>query len=189
MSAEIVMRMMLSSSFSNAFLGGLAVWAFLSFGGILVWAAVIAWGCFFHVGGDNNAVRITVIGNCLGILTAWTAGIILTLNPSSVPPPTWAGLVVGLLTFAMVFVGHQLAVHWGLTVRVVPASFYGAASTFAYLVQTPGRLSTNALFSLSFDNALIALPISMVIGALLGFATAKMTDALGAPPKPAKAAS
>jgi hypothetical protein len=33
---EIAMRMMLSSSFSNAFLGGLAVWAFLSAGGILV---------------------------------------------------------------------------------------------------------------------------------------------------------
>ena len=175
------MRMMLSSSFSNAFLGGLAVWAFLSVGGILVWAAVIAWGCFFHAGGDNNALRITIAGNFLGILTAWTAGIFLTLNPDSVPPPVWAGLVVGLLTFAMVFVGHQLAVRFGLTVRVVPASFYGAASTFAYLVQTPGRLTTKALFSLSFDNALIALPISMIIGALLGLATALMTDALGTP--------
>ena len=81
----------------------------------------------------------------------------------------------------MVFVGHQLAVRLGLTVRVVPASFYGAASTFAYLVQTPGRLTTKALFSLSFDNALIALPISMMIGALLGLATALMTDALGTP--------
>jgi hypothetical protein len=34
---------------------------------------------------------------------------------------------------------------------------------------------------LSFDNALIALPISMIIGALLGLATALMTDALGTP--------
>ena len=93
----------------------------------------------------------------------------------------WAGLVVGLLTFVMVFIGHQLAVRLGLTVRVVPASFYGAAATFAYLVQTPGRLDTKALFSLSFDNALIALPISMFIGALLGYATGKMTDALGTP--------
>lgn len=173
------MRMMLSSSFSNAFLGGLAVWAFLSVGGILVWAAVIAWGCFFHVGGDTNAVRITVVGNCLGIVTAWTAGILLTLNPDMVQPPIWAGLVVGLLTFVMVFTGHQLAVRLGLTILVIPASFYGAAATFAYLVQTPGRLTLNALFSVSFDNALIALPISMFIGALLGLATAKMTAALG----------
>jgi Protein of unknown function (DUF1097) len=175
------MRMMLSSSFSNAFLGGLAVWAFLSAGGVLVWAAVIAWGCFFHAGGDAHAVRITIVGTFLGILTAWTAGIFLTLNPAALSPPVWAGLVVGLLTFVMVFIGHQLAVRLGLTVRVVPASFYGAAATFAYLVQTPGRLDTKALFSLSFDNALIALPISMFIGSLLGYATAKMTDALGTP--------
>jgi Protein of unknown function (DUF1097) len=126
-------------------------------------------------------VRIAVIGNCLGILTAWTAGIFLTLNPDSVPPPMWAGVVVGLLTFVMVFIGHQLAVHLGLTIRVVPASFYGAAATFAYLVQTPDRLSMKVLFSLSFNNALITLPISMFIGVLLGFATAKMTDALGTP--------
>jgi hypothetical protein len=175
------MRLMLSSSFANAFLGGLAVWAFLSVGGILVWAAVIAWGCFFHAGGDNNAVRITVVGNCLGILTAWIAGILLTLNPVAIPPPLWAGSVVGLLTFAMVFIGHQLATHAGLTIRVIPASFYGAAATFAYIVQTPDRLTTRALFSMSFDNALIALPISMFIGALLGLATAKMTVALATP--------
>jgi hypothetical protein len=93
----------------------------------------------------------------------------------------WAGVVVGLLTFVMVFIGHQLAVHLGLTIRVVPASFYGAAATFAYLVQTPDRLSMKVLFSLSFNNALITLPISMFIGVLLGFATAKMTDALGTP--------
>lgn len=175
------MRMMLSSSFSNAFLGGLAVWAFLSAGGLLVWAAVIAWGCFFHVGGDKNALRITIIGNCLGILTAWIAGNIITFNPVAVPPPIWAGTIIGLLVFAMVFIGHQLGVHLGLSVRVVPASFYGAASTFAYLVQTPGRMTRDVLFSLSFDNAIITLPISMFIGALLGFATAKMTEALGTP--------
>jgi hypothetical protein len=81
----------------------------------------------------------------------------------------------------MVFIGHQLAVRLGLTVRVVPASFYGAAATFAYLVQTPGRLDTKVLFALSFDNALIALPISMLIGAFLGYATGKMTDALATP--------
>ena len=56
------MRLVLASSFSNAFLGGLATWAFLTQGDFLVWAAVIAWGCFFHAGGDSNALRITKIG-------------------------------------------------------------------------------------------------------------------------------
>ena len=56
------MRLVLASSFSNAFLGGLATWAFLTQGDFLVWAAVIAWGCFFHTGGAPRSVVTTVAG-------------------------------------------------------------------------------------------------------------------------------
>jgi hypothetical protein len=171
------MRLMLSSSFSNAFLGGLATFTFLSLGSSLVWAAVIAWGCFFHTGGDSRALAITIPGNILGILTAWTVGVVLTHNPG-IPNPIWAGLVVFVLVLIMVFVGHQLAVHLKLTTLVIPASFYGAAATFALMVQTPGRLTQQVLFSTSLENPLIVMPISMIIGAFLGFATAKMTTAL-----------
>jgi hypothetical protein len=90
-------------------------------------------------------------------------------------------LVVGCITMVMVFVGHQMATHWRMGIVVVPACFYGAAATFAYMVQTPARLNQQALLSFSPDNALIAVPISMIIGALLGFATAKMTVALATP--------
>lgn len=175
------MRMVLSSSFSNAFLGGLAVWAFLSNGNLLVWAAVIAWGCFFHTGGTTKSLATTIIGNVWGIICAWAAGLLITAGPAWIPGSAWAGIVVGLVTFAMVFVGHQMAKGWNMTVVVVPACFYGAAATFAYMVQTPGRMSREVLLSVSVENALIVLPISMVIGALLGLATAKMTVALGTP--------
>jgi hypothetical protein len=178
------MRLMLSSSFSNAFLGGLATFAFLGLGSNLVWAAVIAWGCFFHTGGDTRALAITITGNILGILTAWTVGVALPHNPG-IPNPVWAGLLVLVFVFVMVFIAHQLAVHMKLTTLVVPASFYGAAATFALMVQTPGRL--DLLLSASLENPLIAMPISMIIGALLGFATAKMTTALAAPTPGAKA--
>jgi Protein of unknown function (DUF1097) len=171
------MRLMLSSSFSNALLGGLATFAFLSLGSSLVWAAVIAWGCFFHTGGDSRALAITITGNILGILTAWIVGVALTHNPG-IPNPIWAGLLVFVLVMIMVFIGHQLAVHMKLTTLVVPASFYGAAATFALMVQTPGRLIQEVLMSASLENPLIVMPISMIIGALLGFATAKMTTAL-----------
>jgi len=171
------MKLMLSSSFSNAFLGGVATFAFLSFGSSLVWAAVIAWGCFFHTGGDSRALTITIIGNILGIVTGWTIGVGLTHNPG-IPDPIWAGLVVFVLVIIMVFIGHQLAVHLKLTTLVIPASFYGAAATVALMVQTPGRLTHQALFSSSLENLLIGMPIAMIIGAFLGFATAKMTAAL-----------
>jgi hypothetical protein len=169
---------MLSSSFSNAFLGGVATFAFLSAGSSLVWAAVIAWGCFFHTGGTTRALAITIPGNLLGILTAWTAGGLLINNPAAIPGPVWAGLVIFVLVLIMVFIGHQIAVHLQLTTLVIPASFYGAAATFAYMIQTPGRLTTPTLYSASFVNPLIVMSIAMVIGAFLGLATATMTVAL-----------
>jgi len=174
------MRMILSSSFSGGFLGGIAVWAFLSVNGP-IWAAVIAWGCFFLCGGDAKAVLIAFTGNCLGVLMAWTASNILALNLVSVFPPLWAGVVIGPLIMLMIFIAYQLAEHFGLTLNVVPATFLGAAATFAYLSFTPDRMSMNVLHSLSFENALITVPLSMLIGAMFGLATAKMTDALGTP--------
>lgn len=173
------MRMVLASSFSNAFLGGIATWAFLSVGSSMVWAAVVAWGCFFHTGGNAKAVQITIVGNVLGILFAWIGGNLLIVNPVTIPAPVWAGLVIFGIVIVMVFIGHNIAGHLGFTTLVIPASFYGAASTFAFLVQTPAKLSAAALHSFSLNNALIVLPIAMVIGAFLGLATAKMTSALG----------
>ena len=188
-----MLRLQLSSSFSNAFLGGLAVFSFLSFGSSIVWAAVIAWGCFFHTGGEARTMSRGIVGNLLGILAGWTAGLILTQNPAVIPGPIWGGLMVGLVTFAMVFIGHQLAVYLKLTIAVVPSAFYGAAATFAYMVQTPGKLTLDTLLSVSFGNPIVCLPIAMVIGALLGLATARMTAALaasGAPEtEPGKAAA
>jgi hypothetical protein len=176
------MQLMLSSSFSNAFLGGLATFAFLSLGSTLVWAAVIAWGCFFHTGGDSRALAITILGNILGILTASIIAVALTYNPG-IWDPIWAGLMVFVFVMIMVFIGHQLAVHLKFTTLIIPASFYGAAATFALLVQTPGRLAREVLLSGSFESPWVAMPISMIIGAFLGFATAKMTAALAGAPK------
>jgi hypothetical protein len=104
-------------------------------------------------------------------------GVGLTHNPG-ITDPIWAGLVVFVLVIIMVFIGHQLAVYLKLTTLVIPASFYGAAATVALMVQTPGRLTREALFSSGLENLLIGMPIAMIIGALLGFATAKMTAAL-----------
>jgi Protein of unknown function (DUF1097) len=176
------MRMCLSSAFSNSVLGGLAAWIFLSGSGLLLWAAAIAWGCFFHTGGNTNAVRITVAGTCLGIVSGWTAGLLLLVNPIGVTEPVWAGLVVFGVVFVMVFVGFQMGEYLKLSILVVPASFYGIAATFAYMTQVPKILSHEALLSVSIQNPLIVMPISMVIGAFLGLATAKMTHALAASP-------
>ncbi|MEJ2435978.1 MAG: DUF1097 family protein [Pseudolabrys sp.] len=67
-------------SISIAVLG--AIWAYLALGPFssftLVWAGFIAWGCFFHTGGDNSALAKTIVGYTLskgatGALTASSA--------------------------------------------------------------------------------------------------------------------
>ena len=56
----------LALSLSIGVLG--AIWAFIAFvdplsSFLLVWAGFIAWGCFFHTGGDNKALVKTIVGN------------------------------------------------------------------------------------------------------------------------------
>jgi hypothetical protein len=173
------MRMILASTFSNAFLGGLAVFAFMTQGQFLVWAAVIAWGCFFHVGGSASTMKIGLIGNIWGIICAWVAGIAITHGPVGVALPIWAGLIVFLTVNVMVFVGHQMAIHWKLGIPVVPSCFYGAAATFAYMTQTPGIMTPGVLMSATTSNPVVVLPVSMLIGSILGLLTSWMTEALG----------
>ena len=60
----------------------------------------------------------------------------------------------------------------------VPATTFGYASAFAYLLQTPDMLSLAALSSLSFDNAMIVISISMILGALFGCGSGKLAGAL-----------
>ena len=58
------MPQLVALSLSIAVLG--AIWAFLALGPlagfVLVWAGFIAWGCFFHTGGDQKALIKTICG-------------------------------------------------------------------------------------------------------------------------------
>lgn len=156
-------------SLSIAVLGGIATWAFLALGGVFIWAAFVAWGCFFHTGGDGNALRNTIVGNLFGTACAWVAAVVILAVPmaGTLTLPLWAGLVVGVSVWLLCMAANIKAF------AVIPASVYGYASTFAFLLQTPEKLALAKLLSVSLDNALIVIPLSMTIGALLGFVSAK----------------
>ncbi|WP_141701487.1 DUF1097 domain-containing protein, partial [Methyloceanibacter marginalis] len=49
-------------------LGAIATWLFLGpLGGMLaIWAAFIAWGCFFHCGGKEAGLQSAILGNIAG---------------------------------------------------------------------------------------------------------------------------
>lgn len=168
------MSQLAALSLSIGLLGGIATWAFLTVGGVLIWAAFVAWGCFFHTGGDVNALRGTIVGNLFGVVTATVAALVILTVPGAavLGLPLWAAIVVAITA-------------WGICIAaniklfsVIPANVYGYACTFAFLLQTPEKLTPAALTSISMDNGLVAVGLSMVIGALLGFVSGKLGAAL-----------
>ena len=169
------MSQLVALSVSIGLLGGIATILYLNLG-LLIWAGFIAWACFFHSGGDGNALRNTIVGNAFGAFCAWVAALIILHFPlaDSLTLPVWAGIVVGLTVMEMCLAAHIKAF------SVIPASVYGYAATFAYLLQTADTMTKDKLMSASMANALLAVIISMAIGALFGLASGKLGGALAA---------
>lgn len=175
------MPQLVALSLSIAVLG--AIWAFFALGPlagfVLVWAGFIAWGCFFHTGGDQKALIKTICGNIYGVIVAWIA-LLLIVNIGG--GLIVNAIIVGVTVFFLVIVAKidQLS--------AVPANVYGYAATVAYALHqasvpgaTPGVAGTGPLFSLtspSFGNPLVILIVSMVLGAVLGYISGQVANAL-----------
>ena len=159
---------------SIGILAGVATWIFLTAGAILIWAAFVAWACFFHSGGDEAALKSTIVCNIFGVICAWIAAIVILSIPlaETLTLPLWAAIVVAVTVAA-----YTIAANITL-LSSIPATPYGYACTFAFLLQTPDKLSIDMLTSASLNNALIVVIVSMVIGALFGFATGKFAAVL-----------
>ena len=166
-------------SVSIAVLG--AVWAFLALGPlggfVLVWAGFVGWGCFFHSGGDDQALVKTIAGNIYGVVIAWIALLIIVNVPVAALGTVWPAIVVGVTVFFLVIVASIDKL------SVVPANVYGYAATVAYALHqaTDAEAGTGPLANLasaSFQNPLVLLIVSMVIGALFGFVSGKLAGAL-----------
>ena len=166
-------------SVSIAVLG--AVWAFLALGPlggfVLVWAGFVGWGCFFHSGGDDQALAKTIVGNIYGVVIAWIALLIIVNVQVAALGTVWPAIVVGVTVFFLVIVASIDKL------SVVPANVYGYAATVAYALHqaTDAEAGTGPLANLasaSFQNPLVLLIVSMVIGALFGFVSGKLAGAL-----------
>ena len=164
-------------SVSIALLGGL--WAYLALGPlagfVLVWAGFIAWGCYFHTGGDAAALQKTIAGTIYGAVLAWIALMLIVNVAVPLPAPIWPAIVVAVTVFFLVIVaGCNL-------LSVVPANVYGYAATVAYALQTPTNDAGGPLHSLmavSFANPLILLAVSFVVGAVFGMLSGKLSGML-----------
>lgn len=172
------MTTLMSLAISVGLLGGIATVIFLGVGTILIWAAFAAWACYFHSGGNMEALKSTIVSNLFGVFVAWLAALIILAIPlgAVLSTPLWAGIVVTVTVAAYILAAHLKPL------SSIPGTTYGYACTFAFLLQTPGKLDLAALTSASLDNALIVVGISMVIGALFAHASALLAHRLAAEP-------
>ncbi len=178
------MPQLIALSLSIAVLGG--IWAFLALGPlagfVLVWAGFVAWGCFFHSGGDNKALVKTIAGNAYGVVIAWIALFIIVNVSIEALGVVWPAVVVGVTVFLLVIVASIEPL------SAVPANVYGYASTVAYSLHQPsepGATDGEAgigplqnLVSASFENPLVLLIASMVVGAVFGYISGQVANVL-----------
>jgi hypothetical protein len=169
------MSSLLALSLSIGVLGAIATILFLKFG-LLIWAAFIAWACFFQSGGNTAGLKSTIVCNIFGAFLAWVAAIVIVSFPyaASLTLPVWAGIMVGLTVLVLCLAAQVPAL------SSIPASVYGYAAVFAYLLQTPDAMSRVRLMSPSMANAFVLVAISMIVGALFGLVSGKLAGALTA---------
>jgi len=158
-------------------MGGLATWAAVTAGSpfILIWAIFIAWGAFFHCGGGADGLKNSAIAHVWGAVCAVVAFIALTsLGVSAIN----AGICVGITVAIMIF-GAKVPLF-----GAIPSSVYGYASTAALFLLGHGFLESSP-YGAGVGGIVmvgVAVSISMVIGAILGFISEKIAGALVAKP-------
>jgi hypothetical protein len=157
---------------SIAVLGG--VWAFLALGplagSVLVWAGFIAWGCYFHTGGDSAALQKTIVGMIYGAMVAGVALALVVANPLGLAASIAAPVYVAITVFFLVIVaGINL-------LSVVSANVYGYAATAGYALSTN---TANLTTTPDLTNPVLLVVLSIVIGTLFAAASGKLAGMLG----------
>ena len=150
-------------------LGAVATWLFvgpLAGLGLSIWAAFIAWGCFYHSGGGEAGLKTTIIGAVWGAVMATVA---LVLMPIIGMGAVGAGIAVGA-TVAILIMGAHVPL-----LSAIPPAVYGYASTAAFALMKSGADATSTDITVS---PLMNVVASMVIGALFGFVSEKIAVSL-----------
>ena len=139
-----------------------------------IWAATIAWAAFFFLGATKEALVNTIVCGIFGVVMAWITAVLLTKIPADAVLgfPVMAAITVAVAVLVLCLAANipQLA--------TIPASVLGYSSTFAYLLQTPEKLTPDVLLGLSIDNPLLVVSISIVVGTFFGQWSAQLSAKL-----------
>jgi hypothetical protein len=155
-------------------LGGVATYLFLGpFAGLAlsIWAAFLGWASYYHCGGRTEGLISSVSGNIWGAIMGGLTMIALhsTGLSSTFGVPIGAGICVAVGVFVMVL-GSRIP-----QLSSVPAAVYGYAATVALtlLAQKTGTLAT-----ISMENPIVTISLSMLAGGIFGYISEQFAGAL-----------
>lgn len=159
-------------SVSIGVLAGLAT--FLAVGPLagvfFIWAATIAWAAYFALGGDDDAAKNMAICGIFGVFMAWYAAVQLTniSADATLGFPAMAAIVVTISVIVSCLAANLKVL------SCIPATVLGYSATFAYMLQTPDILSKDVLLAVAWNNPLIVISFSLIVGIGFGIASAKL---------------
>jgi hypothetical protein len=166
------MNSLTALSVSIGVLAGLAT--FLAVGPLagvfFIWAATISWAAYFALGGDDDAAKNMAICGVFGVFMAWYAAVQLTniSADATLGFPAMAAIVVTISVIVSCLAANLKVL------SCIPATVLGYSATFAYMLQTPDILSKDVLLAVAWNNPLIVISFSLIVGIGLGIASAKL---------------
>ena len=165
------MTSLVALSVSIGVLGAVATWLALGplAGIFIIWVGFIAWATFFATGGNNDALKTTIVSGIWGAICAWVALLVIGNVNIGLDGNIWAAIVVGVTVLILCLGAHVEAL------KNIPASVYGYAATAAVGLTTQGADVT----AVNTSNPLIVVVISIVIGAVFGLLSGKLAGAIG----------
>ena len=156
--------------------GSLSTYLFAAYGGSLsLWAAFVAWACFFHSGGGVSAAKLTFASSIFGCVLGWATMLAMTGSSfgASLGMPLWGAICVAVSApIAVLAARIQI-------LSAVPITMSALACVSAFVLLKGSDMqdavgSVNML-SVSIDhNALINIMLSMLIGLGFGLATERL---------------
>lgn len=139
-------------------------------GFFFIWAATIAWAAYFALGANKEAFKNTIICGIFGVFMAWATAVLITkVDPAAFPGfAISAALIVTVSVIILCLAANIPAL------ATIPATVLGYSSTFAYLLQTPDKMTPEVLLGVSLNNPLTVISISIVVGTLFGQYSAQL---------------
>lgn len=160
---------------SMALVGGVAV-PLVFAGGLLDWAALVAWGVFVAAGADMAALRKTIPDFVFGALLAWVA--MMLRNQVDVAPGSMLWMPRAGIAAALTLLVLGLAAKVEL-ISYVPATLAGFGAIFGALsVRLMNLELGERLTGMHLYNPLIQVSLSMAAGAVAGLLSTKLADSL-----------